>query len=52
MAKTYSPGETCPKSGQYKNTGTKKEVTVVKNKPFPPTPESGQKYVLVDPTKH
>lgn len=53
MAKpTYTPGEKAPKSGQYQNTTTKNEVTVVKSEPMPPTPKSGQKYVLVDPTKH
>ncbi|WP_177247212.1 MULTISPECIES: hypothetical protein [Desulfovibrio] len=48
----YSPGQKAPKSGQYKNTATGSEVTVVRNEPMPPTPKSGQKYVLVDPTKH
>ena len=28
------------------------EVTSVKGKPLPPTPKSGQSYVLVDPTKN
>lgn len=50
--KRYSPGETVPKSGQYKNTSTRTEVTSVKGEPLPPTPKSGQKYVLVDKTKH
>lgn len=53
MAKaTYSPGQKAPTSGQYKNTSTGNEVTVVRKEPLPPTPKSGQKYVLVDPTKH
>ncbi|MCH7651987.1 MAG: YjzC family protein [Nitrospinae bacterium] len=52
MKKRFKPGETVPRSGQYKNTGTKREVTAVKGEPFPPTPDSGQEYVLVDKTKH
>jgi hypothetical protein len=52
MSKKFRPGETAPTSGQYKNTSTGKEVTVVKNEPLPPTPKKGQIYTLVDPTKH
>jgi hypothetical protein len=57
MAKTYKPGETAPRSGQYGIVGprggeTGKDRTVTKGEPLPPTPEAGQKYVLVDPTKH
>jgi hypothetical protein len=53
----YKPGQTCPTSGQWEIVGprggsTEKERTVVKGEPFPPTPEPGQKYKLVDPTKH
>ena len=47
---TFKPGEECPVSGQYKNTTTGSEVTVVKGEPFPPTPKSGQEYVLIDKT--
>ncbi len=50
--KGLTPGTPAPESGQYKNPGTGTEVTAVKGKPLPPTPEPGQKYVLVDPTKH
>ena len=50
--KTFKPGETAPRSGQYRNTVTRREATVVKNEPFPPTPGKNQKYKLVDPTKH
>ena len=50
--KKYKPGEKVPRSGQYKNTRTKREITAVKGEPFPPTPGAGQKYVLVDKTKH
>ena len=45
------------RSGQYEIVGprgghTGVEVTSVKGKPLPPTPKSGQSYVLVDPTKN
>jgi len=55
--KSQKPGETAQASGQYEIVGprggrTGEERTVVKNEPLPPTPESGQKYVLVDKTKH
>ena len=55
--KTYSPGETAPWSGQYEIIGprggrTGKERTIVKDEPMPPTPQKGQKFTLVDPTKH
>ena len=55
--KKLSPGEIADKSGQYEIIGprggrTGKERTVTKGEPLPPTPESGQKYVRVDTTKH
>jgi hypothetical protein len=50
--KTYSPGQIAPKSGQYKNTSTKTEVTVTKGEPLPPTPKKNQDYVLIDKTRH
>jgi len=50
--KYFKPGEKAKVSGQYKNTQTKKEVTVTSGEPLPPTPKKGQKYILVDPTKH
>lgn len=57
MVKTFKPGEKAPRSGQYEILGprggkTGKERTVVKKEPLPPTPEKGQKYHMVDPTKH
>ena len=57
MSKTYKPGQTAPRSGQYGIVGprggkTNKERTVVKGEPFPPTPKSGQNYILNDKTKH
>jgi len=50
--RTYRPGERAERSGQYRNTSTRTEVTVTKGEPLPPTPEPGQKYRLVDPTRH
>ena len=55
--RALKPGEKAPKSGQYEIVGprggkTGNERTVVKNEPMPPTPEKGQKYQIVDPTKH
>ncbi len=57
MSKTYKPGQTAPRSGQYGIVGprggkTNRERTVVKGEPFPPTEKSGQKYVMNDPTKN
>jgi hypothetical protein len=52
MSKTLKPGTPAPKSGQYLNPTTGSEITGVKGKPLPPTPNSGQGYVLVDQTKH
>jgi hypothetical protein len=55
--KTYKPGEKAPDSGQYGKVGPKggkrpEEVTIVKDKPFPPTQKPGEKFKLVDKTKH
>lgn len=54
MANTFKPGEIAPSSGEYEIKGprggdTGKERTVVKNKPFPPTPSSGQTYTMHRP---
>ena len=51
------PGETTPRSGQYEIVGprggrTGEERTSTQGNPLPPTPNPGQGYVLVDPTKH
>jgi hypothetical protein len=55
--KTFKPGEKAADSGQYAIVGprggkTGDERTVTKGEPFPPTPEKGQGYVIVDKTKH
>jgi hypothetical protein len=57
MAKVFNPGQKAKQSGQYKivgprGGGTGKERTVTKGEPLPPTPEAGQRYILVDKTKH
>lgn len=54
---TYKPGQKAPRSGQYELEGprggkTKVERTVVKREPLPPSEKKGQRYRLVDPTKH
>jgi len=57
MANTLKPGQKAPRSGQYGLVGPRggkigPEVTSVRREPLPPTPKPGQRYVLVDPTKH
>ncbi len=54
---TFKPGQTAPRSGQYAVVGPRggdlnREVTVTRGEPFPPTQKPGQRYDLVDPTKH
>lgn len=55
--KRYNPGERAPHSGQYEIVGprggrTGVERTVTKGEPLPPPQEAGQKFILVDRTKH
>jgi hypothetical protein len=55
--RTYKPGQTAPRSGQYRMEGPRGgsvgvERTVTKGEPLPPTEKAGQRYRLVDPTKH
>ncbi len=57
MSKTYKPGESAPRSGQYEQVGprggsTGNERTVTRGEPLPPTPKPGMGYRLVDPTNH
>jgi hypothetical protein len=53
---TLKPGTRAPASGQYKQVGprgaVKREVTVVKREPLPPTPGKGMSYKLTDRTKN
>lgn len=52
------PGQIAPNSGQYVITGPRggdaggAERTVVRGERMPPTPQSNQRFVLVDPTKN
>jgi hypothetical protein len=53
----YKPGHKARFSGQYGIVGedgilTDQERTVVRGEPFPPTPDEGQSYVLMDATQH
>ena len=57
MSPNRKPGQKADRSGQYEIVGprggrTGEERTVTKGEPMPPTPKPGQKYNLVDPTKH
>ena len=57
MKSRYKPGQKAPRSGQYGIIGprggkTDEERTVVKDEPFPPTPEKGMGFELNDPTQH
>jgi hypothetical protein len=54
MTKTFKPGETAERSGEYEIRGprgghTGRERTVVRGEPFPPTPQSGESYTLSRP---
>ena len=51
-SKRLRPGDRALQSGQYRNTKTGAEVTVVAGEPFPPSPVKGAAYVLVDLTRH
>jgi hypothetical protein len=57
MAKTFKSGEISPESGIAERLGPKGgklpgEVTVIKGKPFPPTPKPNITYKIVKPTPH
>jgi len=45
-------GQKVPKSGQYRASGSKTEVTFVEGKRVPPTKKGATKFFMVDPTKH
>ncbi len=55
--KNLKPGQKAPISGQYLVVGprggkTNKEVTSIKGKILPPTTQTGQTYIPVDPTRN
>ena len=57
MSPNGKPGQKADRSGQHEIVGprggrTGEERTVTKGEPMSPTPKPGQKYNLVDPTKH
>ena len=56
MKKTFKPGQTAEKSGQYDMLGPKggfiKEVTIVKGKHFPPTVKPNAGYKMANATKN
>ncbi len=45
-------GGTVPVSGQYRPSGSKTEVTFVKDNRVPPTKSGATTFTLVDKTKH
>jgi hypothetical protein len=54
---SLKPGTPAPLSGQYEIVGprgghTGEERTVVRGEPLPPTPEAGQRFVPVDPSRN
>jgi hypothetical protein len=58
MGNLLSPGTPAPNSGQYRIVGPRggnvggTERTSIINKPLPPTPAAGQRYVSVDRTNN
>ena len=57
MNKKFRPGEKVQASGLYEIIGprggdTKKEITAVKGKVFPPQPKGGETYILKEKAKH
>lgn len=49
---TTKTGKPAPKSGQYRPSGTKREVTLTKGEKVPPNKGHRPKFTLVDATKH
>jgi hypothetical protein len=57
MPKPLKPGQPAPASGQYERVGprggrTGDERTVTRGEPLPPTTKPGERYILVDRTRH
>lgn len=54
METGLKPGQECPISGQWAETGAAGglEITAVKGKPLPATKRRGGRWVLVDATAH
>ena len=56
--KPLRPGDPAPSSGQYLIVGPRggnvggAERTSTQGNPLPPTPQAGQRYLLVDPTNN
>lgn len=57
MKPKFKPGQPAPVSGQYPVLGPRGgdqgvEVTAIKGRPLPPTPQPGMGYGAPDKTKH
>ena len=58
MSEQVKPGQPAPQSGQYVEVGPRggkksdNEITAAKGKPMPPSSNPGNRFKLVDPTKH
>lgn len=52
MNKKFNTGEKCEVSGQYQVNSSNLEITMVKDKKFPPSNGKSATYTLVDSTKH
>lgn len=52
VTKSNKPGTPAPASGQYKQPGSKTEITAIKGKPLPPTSRPRVTWTMVDKTKH
>jgi len=49
---TTSTGHKAPVSGQYRPSGTRREITLTKGETAPPYAGEAKKFTLVDKTKH
>jgi hypothetical protein len=52
MKVSHKPGEIAKVSGQYTDTRTRKQSTVTKGEPLPPSSKAGAKWMLTDKTRH